>query len=159
MKGLIIRKGINDDLPSVLELIKELAIFEKEPEQVHNTVKQLENDAFGEDPIFNFFVAVDDNSVVGAAIYFTMYSTWKGKCIYLDDLIVTERSRRDGVGAKLFKAVIHETHKVNAKQLHWQVLDWNEPAIEFYKKYNASFDNEWINCKLNKEQINSIVNS
>ena len=146
--SIIIRKGKIEDLHSVLDLIKELALFEKAPEQVTNTVKAMEEDGFGKNPAYQLLVAELENEIVGIAIYFIKYSTWKGKGIYLDDLLVTEKHRGKGIGKKLFDEVIEEAKKINAKQLHWQVLDWNTPAIEFYKKYGASIDAEWLDCKI-----------
>jgi GNAT superfamily N-acetyltransferase len=144
----IIRKGKKEDLPGVLKLIKELALFEKAPEQVINTVSEMEKDGFGTNPVFLFHVALIENDIVGIAVYFIKYSTWRGKGLYLDDLIVTEKHRGKGIGKKLFDTVIEEAKKINARQMHWQVLDWNTPAIEFYKKYGASIDAEWLDCKL-----------
>ena len=143
-----IRKGKIEDLPHVLDLIKELALFEKAPEQVTNTVEAMEEDAFGKNPCFDFFVAEVENKIVGIAVYFVKYSTWKGKGLYLDDLLVTEKMRGKGIGKKLFDEIIAEAKRINAKQLHWQVLDWNTPAIDFYKKYGASIEAEWLDCKL-----------
>lgn len=143
-----IRKGKKEDLPSVLEHIKELALFEKAPEQVTNTVEAMEEDAFGKNPCFDFFVAEVENKIVGIAVYFVKYSTWKGKGLYLDDLLVTEKMRGKRIGKKLFDEIIAEAKRINAKQLHWQVLDWNTPAIDFYKKYGASIESEWLDCKL-----------
>ena len=146
--SLLIRKGRKQDLPSVLDLINELALFEKAPEQVINTVNDMEKDGFGKNPVFNFYVAELNNTIVGIAVYFIKYSTWKGKGLYLDDLFVTEKFRGKGIGKKLFDIIIEEAKNVNAKQLHWQVLDWNTPAINFYKKYGATVDAEWLDCKL-----------
>ena len=146
--SIVIRKGDKTDLPSVLDLIKELALFEKAPEQVTNTVKAMEEDGFGKNPAYQLLVAELENKIVGIAVYFIKYSTWKGKGIYLDDLLVTEKHRGNGIGKKLFDAVIDEAKKINAKQMHWQVLDWNTPAIEFYKKYGASIEAEWLDCKI-----------
>ena len=146
--SLLIRKGTKLDLPSVLDLINELALFEKAPEQVINTVNDMEKDGFGKNPVFNFYVAELNNTIVGIAVYFIKYSTWKGKGLYLDDLFVTEKFRGKGIGKKLFDIIIEEAKNVNAKQLHWQVLDWNTPAINFYKKYGATVDAEWLDCKL-----------
>ena len=146
--SLLIRKGTKQDLPSVLDLINELALFEKAPEQVINTVNDMEKDGFGKNPVFNFYVAELNNTIVGIAVYFIKYSTWKGKGLYLDDLFVTEKFRGKGIGKKLFDKIIEEAKNINAKQLHWQVLDWNTPAINFYKKYGATVDAEWLDCKL-----------
>ena len=149
-----IRKSRKEDMPQVLELIRELALFEKAPHEVTNTAEEMIKDGFGEHPIFKCLVAEIENKIVGIAIYYTKYSTWKGKGIYLDDIIVTESMRSKGIGRLLFDAVLKESRDSGMNQLHWQVLDWNEPAISFYKKYNPSFDDEWINCKLTKEQLN-----
>ena len=146
--SFLIRKGTKQDLPSVLDLIHELALFEKAPEQVTNSVNDMEEDGFGKNPVFNFYVAELNNKIIGIAVYFIKYSTWKGKGLYLDDLFVTEKYRGKGIGKKLFDIIIEEAKKINAKQLHWQVLDWNTPAIDFYKKYGATIDAEWLDCKL-----------
>ncbi|NNM15952.1 MAG: GNAT family N-acetyltransferase [Bacteroidia bacterium] len=148
-----IRKGTKDDVPAALALVKELATYEKEPEAVITTVESMLKDGFSEKPIYYLHVAELDGEVVGIAIYFIMYSTWKGRCLYLDDIVITEKHRRKGIGNLLFDEIVRETKKLNCKQMHWQVLDWNEPAINFYKKYNANLDGEWINGKLNMEQI------
>jgi GNAT superfamily N-acetyltransferase len=154
---ITIRKGKKEDLPDVLNLVHELAIFEKAPDAVTNTIEEMEEDCFGKKPAFEFLVALVNNKIVGIALYFIKYSTWKGKGIYLDDLIVTEKMRGKGIGKKLFDEVISEAKKINAKQLHWQVLDWNVDAIDFYKKYGASIEAEWWDCKLNEMQINKLV--
>lgn len=152
---IIIRKGTKKDIPAALGLVRELALFEKAPHEVTNTEVDMERDGFGDNPVFRMLVAESENLVIGIAIYFIKYSTWKGKGVYLDDIVVGEAFRGQGVGSKLFNAVIEDCKKLQAKQLHWQVLDWNEPAIKFYEKYNASFDSEWINCKMTEQQINS----
>lgn len=154
-----IRKGTRQDLPQVYELIKELALYERAPQEVTNTLAEMEQDGFGERPVFEFFVAEEEGRIVGLALYYTAYSTWKGRMLYLEDLVVTESRRRSGIGKKLFEAVAREAHKTKARRMAWQVLDWNEPAISFYKKINASLDGEWINCRLTSEQINQYVSS
>jgi GNAT superfamily N-acetyltransferase len=151
--NLIIRKGTKQDLPAVLRLIRELAIFEKAPDAVTNTVKDMELDGFGSSPVFGLHVAELGNEIVGIAVYFVKYSTWKGKGLYLDDLVVSEKHRGKGIGKKLFDAFMDEAKKIGAKQVHWQVLDWNTPAIDFYKKLNASIEAEWWDCKMTEEQI------
>jgi len=151
---ITIRKGEKSDIPAVLGLIRELALFEKAPDEVTNTESDMETDGFGEKPVFILQVAEADGIIAGMAIYFIKYSTWKGKGVYLDDIVVNEAYRNKGIGKKLLDAVIADSHRLGAKQLHWQVLDWNTPAIEFYKKYNTSMDVEWINCKLNEQQLN-----
>jgi len=156
-----IRKARKNDLPSVLSLIKELATYEKAPHEVTVTLKELEQDGFGKEKVYDCFVACITPSapplqeergkggeVVGIALYYIKYSTWKGRCIYLDDIIVTQSQRGKGIGKKLFEKVVREAKKMQAKKLEWQVLHWNKPAINFYKKYSTIFDNEWVNCKL-----------
>lgn len=152
-----IRKGLKPDLPEVLHLIRELAEYERAPGEVTVTVEELERDGFGESPAFGFFVALFENKIVGIALYYIKYSTWKGKCVFLEDIIVTEKYRRYGIGKKLFEEVLKVSKVMKVKRLEWQVLEWNEPAIKFYKKMDALFDKEWINCKLTEEQINKIA--
>ena len=145
-----IRKGKKSDIPAVFDLIKELAIYEKAEEKVSNSVEKMYKEGFGENPAFFFLVAetVDTHEVIGTAVYYISYSTWKGKSLYLDDLIVREAYRRFGVGSALMNALLEEKKAHQAALLHWQVLDWNTPAIRFYKKFKATFDEEWINCKV-----------
>ena len=148
-----IRKGVKSDLPSVLELIKELAVYEKALHEVEITLEQLEEDGFGEEPVFRFLVATENEQIVGLALYYFRYSTWKGKAIYLEDLVVKESHRGRGYGQKLLDAIVEEARQTGSKQVRWQVLDWNEPAINFYKKLGAHLDDEWINCTLTAKQI------
>lgn len=149
----IVRFAKEEDIPFVHALIKELAEYEKAPQEVTNTVDDMLRDGFGPNPVYHCIVAETDGKVTGMAIYFIKYSTWKGKGIYLDDIVVTESMRRMGIGKLLFDAIVKDAKLLGAKQLHWQVLDWNTPAIEFYKKYNADLDGEWINCKLTEQQL------
>lgn len=151
---MIIRQGKPADIPQVLELVRELALYEKAPHEVTNTEEEMLRDGFGNSPCFRLLVAETEGQIAGMAIYFIKYSTWKGKGVYLDDIVVREHLRGKGIGKKLFDAVIADSRALNANQLHWQVLNWNEPAIGFYKKYSATFDEEWINCKMNRDQIN-----
>ena len=151
--SLTIRKGKKEDLTAVLNLIKELALYEKAPQEVIATVESMEEDGFGKKPFFEFNLAEVDGKVVGMALYFFSYSTWKGRAIYLDDIIITEKHRRKGIGKKLFDSVVARAKKTGAKRLAWQVLEWNQPAIEFYKKINAELDGEWVNGRLNERQI------
>jgi GNAT superfamily N-acetyltransferase len=153
---VIIRKGRKEDVPAVHQLVMELATFEKAPEQVTNTVEEMMEDGFGSSPVYGLIVAELENKIIGMAIYFVKYSTWRGKGLFLEDLIVTESYRKSGFGKKLFDAVLAEAKKMHAKTMHWQVLDWNTPAIEFYKKYNCTFEGEWIDCKLNEKQIKDL---
>ncbi|MFT2010799.1 N-acetyltransferase family protein [Pontibacter sp. 13R65] len=151
--SVTVRKGILEDLPQAHSLIKELALFERAPQEVTNTLEDMERDGFGENHIFSFFVAEKGDQIIGMALYYIAYSTWKGKTLYLEDLIVTEKERRNGVGKKLFDAVAQEAKDTNAKRFAWQVLEWNEPAIAFYKQIGATLDSEWINCRMTEEQI------
>ncbi|MDF7818329.1 GNAT family N-acetyltransferase [Runella sp. MFBS21] len=143
-----IRKGLPEDVPSVFELVKELALYEKAPEQVTNTPEMMLKDGFGPDPIFGLFVAEVDDKVVGISLYYFRYSTWKGKRLYLEDIVVTETMRGYGLGKKLFDATVEEAKATHCTGMMWQVLDWNKPAIDFYEKYGTRFDGEWINCHL-----------
>lgn len=144
----IIRRAERADCPRLLELIRELAHYEKAPEEVTVTLDHFEESGFGEQPVWWAFVAEVDGVVEGFALYYIRYSTWKGQRMYLEDIVVTEKMRGKGLGKLLFDALIEEAKEKRFKGMVWQVLDWNEPAINFYKKYNASFDPEWINCSL-----------
>ncbi len=153
----MIRKGEREDLPIVLELIKELADYENALEEVTLTVSQLEQDGFGNHPWYWFLIAEKDNQIVGLSFYFIRYSTWKGKFLFLEDFVIKEKYRRKGVGASLFEATIKVCHDEQLNGMIWQVLDWNTPAIEFYKKYEADISGEWLNGKLTKKQIQNII--
>jgi len=155
--NITIRKGTKTDLPQVHALIMELAIYEKAPDEVTNTLADMQEDGFGEKPVFEFLVAEAENKVVGLCLYYMAYSTWKGKMLYLEDLVVTETYRRYGVGKKLFDAFARRALELGAKRLKWQVLEWNEPAIAFYKKLNANLDGEWVNCNMNEQEIKVYV--
>ena len=144
----VIRKGTINDIPHAFELVKELAIYEKALDEVENTAAQMLADGFGETPIFEFVVAEADGLVVGMSLYYYRYSTWKGKRLYLEDLIVSENWRGHGLGNLLFEATIEFGKQANCTGMMWQVLDWNEPAIKFYKKFNTRFDGEWLNCHI-----------
>ena len=143
-----IRKGLASDLPSVLELINELALFEKAPEQVTITLEQLEKDGFDENPLYHFLVAECDNQVIGMVFYYFRYSTWKGKFLYLEDLIVKQEFRSKGIGKKLFDELKGQAIKDDCIGMSWQVLDWNEHAIRFYKSVGAELDDEWVNGRI-----------
>lgn len=148
-----IRKGTREDVAATFALIKELALYEKAPEQVTLSLEALEEDGFGKNPIYGLFVAEVDETIVGIALFYEKYSTWQGRCIYLEDIVVTESQRGKGIGHQLFQAVIGVAKARNSARMEWQVLDWNEPAINFYKKYNAHLDGEWYNGKLTRQQI------
>jgi GNAT superfamily N-acetyltransferase len=154
---MTIRNGKKADLPRVLELVKELALFEKAPHEVTNTLELMEYDGFGPDPIYGFFVAENSEGIVGLSLYYWRYSTWKGRRLYLEDIIVTESQRGKGVGKLLFDRTMQHALDENCTGMMWQVLDWNEPAINFYKKYGAKLDGEWINCHLERAQIEEIL--
>jgi GNAT superfamily N-acetyltransferase len=155
-KDIIIRKGIESDLPEVLGLVKELAAYERAPLEVEVTIEEMQNWGFGEDKIFDFFVATHEKKIVGTALYYYKYSTWKGKCLFLEDIIITEPFRRYGLGTKLFDEVVKVAQAKKVRRMEWQVLEWNEPAINFYKKYKAVLDPEWINGKLSYDQLQSL---
>ncbi|MBK9283951.1 MAG: GNAT family N-acetyltransferase [Sphingobacteriaceae bacterium] len=152
-----IRKGNNNDLPQVLELVKELARFEKEPNEVEVTVNEMEKWGPEQENIYDFFVLETDHRIVGLALYYFKYSTWKGKCLFLEDIIVTEKERGKGYGQLLFNEVAKVAKELKVRRMEWQVLDWNEPAIVFYKKYNTNLDGEWINCKLTFDQLQNFT--
>ena len=145
---ITIRKGTPEDVPQVFELVQELALYERAPEQVTNTPEMMLNDGFGLEPIFGLFVAEVDGKIVGISLYYYRYSTWKGKRLYLEDLIVTESMRGHGLGKMLLDTTVQEAKDTHCTGVMWQVLDWNEPAINFYKKKNAVLDPEWINGRL-----------
>jgi len=148
MTNATIRSANKSDMPSVLELIQELATYENEPNAVINTVAQLEKDGFGDTKVFDCIVAETGGDVVGFALYFTGYSTWKGRTLYLEDFLVKKAFRGTGIGKLLFDEVVAEAKRRGVNRMDWQVLDWNEPAIAFYKKNNALLDGEWLNGRL-----------
>jgi len=152
-----IRKGTKADLSRVLELIKELAAFEKAPHEVINTVERMEKDGFGPVPIYGLFVAENEVGIVGISIFYWRYSTWKAKRLYLEDIIVTESMRGRGIGKQLFERTMQHAIDEDCSGMTWQVLDWNEPAMNFYKKYGAKLDGEWLNGTLEKEQIQNFL--
>ncbi|MGZ3838746.1 MAG: N-acetyltransferase family protein [Flavisolibacter sp.] len=147
--NVIIRKAVKEDCPRLLELVHELAVFEKAPHEVTVSFEHFEQSGFGESPVWWAFVAEVDGVVQGFALYYIRFSTWKGQRMYLEDLLVTEALRGRGLGKQLFEALIAEGKTLKLHGMQWQVLEWNEPAINFYKKYQASFDGEWMNCGIN----------
>ncbi|MGV3540766.1 MAG: GNAT family N-acetyltransferase [Rufibacter sp.] len=152
--SVTIRKGTQEDLPAVHALVVELAVYEKAPNEVTNTLADMQRDGFGEQPIFEFFVADSkEEGILGIALYYTAYSTWKGKMLFLEDIVVTERVRRKGIGRLLFNAVVQAAKEGNYKRMKWQVLEWNGPAINFYRSIGAGLDEEWVNCNLSEEQL------
>lgn len=145
---LNIRQGMAHDVPEIKALIHELAEFEKAPQEVAVTEADLLKDGFGDKPLFDVLIAEADGQVAGMALYYTTYSTWKGHMVYLEDLIVKEAMRGNGIGKQLLNATIAAAKEQGARIVKWQVLDWNQPAIDFYKSYGANFDNEWVNVRL-----------
>jgi GNAT superfamily N-acetyltransferase len=146
--NITIRRALESDCPRMLELIQELAVFEKAPDAVTATLEHFIESGFGLNPVWFAFVAEVDGNVEGMALYYIRYSTWKGQRLFLEDLIVTEKMRGHGLGKMLFEQLILEYKEKGFSGMAWQVLDWNEPAINFYKKYGASFDNGWVNCSI-----------
>jgi len=146
--SITIRKAGKDDCPRLLELVTELAVYEKAPQEVTVTLEHFIDSGFGPNPVWWAFVADVDGRVEGFALYYIRYSTWKGQRMYLEDILVTEKMRGMGLGKLLFERLIEEAKEKKLGGIIWQVLDWNEPAINFYKKYQAHFDGEWINCSI-----------
>ncbi len=145
---VIIRDAISSDMPAVFDLIRELAKYENAPQEVTNSVGQLVADGFGSIPAFKAIVAELSGQVVGFALFYISYSTWKGKCLYMEDFLVSEDFRRLGIGKLLFDRIHAIAIEGQYKRFQWQVLDWNQPAIKFYQKYETEFDETWVNCKL-----------
>jgi len=140
-----IRRAERSDCPRLLELIRELAHYERAPQEVTVSLEHFTESGFGENPIWWAFVAEENGFIHGFALYYIRYSTWKGQAMYLEDIIVSEASRGKGIGKLLFDQLIEEARERKFKRIIWQVLEWNEPAINFYKKYQANFDPEWWN--------------
>lgn len=140
------RLGKIEDIPAVFELVKELAIYEKALSQVTNSAEKMKKDY--EANLYNFFVAEVNSKIIGLSLYYYRYSTWKGKRLYLEDIIVTEDMRGNGIGKILFDSTVQEAKDSHCSGMMWQVLDWNTSAVGFYRKYGTNFDNEWINCNL-----------
>ncbi|NHM05945.1 GNAT family N-acetyltransferase [Flavobacterium sp. CYK-4] len=156
---MIIRKGQKHDMPAVLELIRELAVFEKEPDAVVVTVPDLERDGFGDKPLFHTFVAELNRAIVGVALYYYRYSTWKGKTIHLEDLIVKEKMRGSGIGFKLYAEVIAQGKRDGVRRIEWAVLEWNTPAIDFYKKSGAKVLDDWRVAQMDEHGIEKFTNT
>jgi len=150
---VIIREGKSTDIDQVYQLIKELAVFEKAADQVEISPENLEKDAFGENTIAEIFVAEWNGDIAGAAIIYEKYSTWKGRSMHLEDLIVKEELRGKGIGKDFFEFLIKLAADRNYGRMEWQVLDWNQPAIDFYKKYGSQFLEEWVDCRLDRNDI------
>lgn len=143
---ITIRRAVREDCARILELVKELAEYERAPQEVTVTLHHFEESGFGDHPVWWAFVAEQDGRVEGFALYYIRFSTWKGQRLYLEDFLVTEKLRGQGMGKRLFDRLMIEAKEKGLNGIVWQVLEWNEPAISFYKKYKASFDAEWVNC-------------
>lgn len=156
-ENINVRPGNQADLPQVLELIKELAEFTGYLDQVKTTVEQMLIDGFGEKPVFEFLVATRGEDIIGTSIYYYRYSTWKGRRLYLEDLVVRESERSKGIGKLLFNATMKQALADNCTGMMWQVLHWNEKAIAFYEKYGSHFDKEFVNCNLEADQMKSFI--
>lgn len=153
--SILIRRATKEDCPRLLELINELALYEKAPQEVTVTLEHFIESGFGKNPVWWAFVAASPNpsnsgehEILGFALYYIRYSTWKGQRMYLEDILVTEQARGKGIGKLLFDQLIIEAKEKQLNGIVWQVLEWNEPAIQFYKKYNARFESDWINCSI-----------
>ena len=152
-----IRKGERKDMKAVLDLIRELAIFEKEPDAVVVSVADLERDGFGDYPLFHTFVAEVEKDIVGIALYYYRYSTWKGKTIHLEDLIVKEKMRGSGLGFSLYSKIIEQGRVDKVRRIEWAVLDWNTPAIDFYIKSGAKVLDDWRVAQMDENGINEFL--
>ena len=148
MPPVKIRKAIAEDCPRMLELVNELAVYERAPDEVTVTLEHFMESGFGPSPVWWAFVAEEDGIIKGFALYYMRFSTWKGQRMYLEDFLVTEKMRGKGIGKLLFDHLIEEAKEKKFNRIIWQVLDWNEPAINFYKKYNAEIDPGWLNCSI-----------
>jgi len=148
-----LRSAVKQDCPRMLELIVELAVYEKMPDEVTVKLSEFAEAGFGEQPVWKAFVAEYEHKIIGFALYYIRYSTWKGCRLYLEDFIVTEDFRGKGAGKLLFERVMKEAKDKNYNGMSWQVLDWNEPALNFYRKYEAQFESGWLNASFSKEQI------
>jgi GNAT superfamily N-acetyltransferase len=146
---ITIRKATAADCPRIMELVTELAIYERAPQEVTVTIEHFIESGFGPNPVWWAFVAEEGGTIKGFALYYIRYSTWKGQRMYLEDIVVTEAARGAGIGGMLMDALIEEARQKKLAGITWQVLNWNEPALNFYRKYNASFDEEWTNAMIN----------
>ncbi len=157
MNNIVIREGRKEDISRVLDLVRELAEYEKAPLEVTNTEEMMLRDGFGPNPIYGLLVAESEGTIIGIAIHYVRYSTWKGPMLYLEDIVIQEQYRGKGVGSLLFESCVAYAQKKEYAGMAWQVLDWNTPAIQFYKKYNSVLDPQWVNGLLTVDQIRQIT--
>jgi GNAT superfamily N-acetyltransferase len=151
-----IRVAAKEDCHRLLELIHELAVYEKAPDEVTVRLEEFQDAGFGKNRVWKAFVAEENGIIQGFGLYYIRYSTWKGCRMYLEDLLVTEKMRGKGIGKLIFNRLIEEAIEMKFKGMTWQVLDWNEPAINFYKKYNSDFDGGWLNVALSEDQLKKL---
>jgi GNAT superfamily N-acetyltransferase len=154
--NVTIREAERKDCPRLLELVNELAVFEKAPDEVTVSLEEFEQAGFGPKPVWKAFVAEAGGQIQGFALYYIRYSTWKGCRLYLEDLLVTEAMRSRGIGKKLFDRIVIEAKEKGFNGITWQVLDWNEPAINFYRKYGSKIESEWLSGSLTREQVSFV---
>lgn len=155
IKKIIIRKAVKEDCPLMMELVKELALYEKAPHEVTVSLEEMQEAGFGPSPVWWAFVAEADSKLIGLSLYYIRYSTWKGKRLYLEDIIVSEAYRGQGTGKLLFDATAREARELRMNGMTWQVLDWNQPAINFYNRYHAEIEKGWLNASLSKTQLSN----
>lgn len=148
-----IRRAYKDDCEELLDMVRGLALYEKAPQEVTVTLDEFTDAGFGNAPVWTAFVAEVNNKIEGFALYYVRFSTWKGRRMYLEDFYVNENLRGMGIGTLLFERILQEAREKEFNGVSWQVLDWNEPAINFYKKYSARFEGEWINVSLSNDQL------
>jgi GNAT superfamily N-acetyltransferase len=148
LMDIFIRRATEEDCDRLLQLIKELAEYERAPREVTVTPEHFRESGFGNNPVWWAFVAEEKGVIQGFALYYIRYSTWKGKAMYLEDILVTQKERGRGIGKMLFERLFEEAREKGLKRIVWQVLEWNEPAIQFYRKYKTAFDKEWVNCSV-----------
>ncbi|NIJ44484.1 hypothetical protein FHR24_000923 [Wenyingzhuangia heitensis] len=155
--NILIRKGNIDDANEIFTLINDLAVFEQEPEAVEVTIEDIKNDGFGNQPKFEVFIAELNNSIVGMALFYYRYSTWKGKTLHLEDLIVKEVNRGKGVGKLLYNRILKYAFEQKIKRVEWAVLEWNTPAVEFYKNSGAEVFDDWRTVQMSEEQLKNYI--